>query len=94
MAEEIDGLSLKPLPMEQWEILPQRERDLQCIGDVVAYWLKWITRDCEADGLIVDPDTYLILPGDNAPPHWPSVRVLSNWLKVIRAGATETPTAV
>lgn len=80
-------VSLKPLSVEQWYALPPRERQLQAIGDVVAGWIDWVTRERAAEGLTTEPDTYIMLSYEGAPPHWPSVGQLTKWLEVIRAGA-------
>jgi hypothetical protein len=82
--ELIERLSFEPLPMEQFDGLSQRERNLQHIGDVIGYWLKWVTGEREAEGLSTGPDTHIMLPNPNAPPHWPTVAQLTKWLEVIR----------
>ncbi len=74
------GESLAPMPTDKWIKLPDRERSLQCIGDVIAYWIKFVT----GESIAPSPDTYLMLPGPDAPPHWPSMGQLSAWLKVLR----------
>lgn len=77
--------SLEPLPMEQYEALPERERKLQAIGDSVAHWIKWTTREFADEGMEVKPDTHVWLNGyDGCPPHWPSVGQLALWLTVLR----------
>jgi hypothetical protein len=83
----METISLDPLPMEQWEKLSERERQLQAIGDNVAYWIKWVARQHEAEGLETTPDTHIMLPGENRPPYWPSVGQLTRWLTVLREGA-------
>jgi hypothetical protein len=82
----IKGVSLEPLPMEQYSrITSERERSLQAIGDCVAYWLKWTTREFKDEGMEVTPDTHIWLNGhDGCPPHWPSVGQLTRWLEVLR----------
>lgn len=77
-------ISLDPLPMEQFQGLSERERNLQHIGDVIAYWLKWVTGVHSSEGISISPDTYIRLPGPNAPPHWPSVGQLTKWLEILR----------
>jgi hypothetical protein len=85
MAWGLTSISLAPLPFEQVENLPTREQQLQAIGDNIAYWLKWTTREHEAEELTVTPDTHVWLNGfDGCPPHWPSVGQLTLWLKVLR----------
>lgn len=61
-----------------------RERSLQAIGDVIDYWIKWVSRNHEAEGIAITPDTSVMLGNENAPPHWPSIGQLTLWLKVIR----------
>ena len=78
-------ISLEPLPMEQYEALSDRERSLQAIGDVIAYWLQWVTRERDAEGLETTADTHIMLIGENVPPYWPSVGQLKRWLEVLRA---------
>lgn len=78
-------ISLEPIPTDEYLKLPKRERDLQSIGDNIAYWLKWAT-GCYgvADVEQLNPDTSIRLPGGNAPPMWPSVGQLTKWLEVLR----------
>jgi hypothetical protein len=82
-------IPLSPLPMEQWAKLTEREQQLQAIGDTVAYWLKFVTKEREVEGLETDGNTHVMLDGGNAPPHWPTVATLTRWLQVIRAGVDE-----
>jgi hypothetical protein len=63
----------------------ERERSLQAIGDVIEYWLKWVTRERDDEGLETTPDTHIMLANENAPPYWPSVGQLKRWLEVLRA---------
>jgi hypothetical protein len=82
------SVSLDPLPTATYLALPDRERNLQAIGDVIAYWIKWVsTNGLQSEPLPLHPDTYIILGYEGAPPHWPSVGQLTKWLEVIRAGA-------
>lgn len=77
-------ISLRPMATEEWSILPPRERKLQCIGDVIAYWIAFVTEEYRTESIEVTPDTYVMLAGDNAPPVWPTIGQLSHWLEVLR----------
>lgn len=79
-----DPVSLEPLSMAEWEGLSEREKRLQSIGDVVASWVRWVSRERDAEGLPTTPDTHIILGLEGAPPVWPSIGQLTYWLQVIR----------
>jgi hypothetical protein len=64
---------------------PGRERSLQAIADIIDYWIKWTTREHEAESILVTADTHVWLNGyDGAPPHWPTVGQLKRWVEVLR----------
>jgi hypothetical protein len=84
VSDDGEKLSFDPLPMDAYQVLPERERQLQAIGDVIGYWLKWVTKEHEAEALPVDNNTHVMLGYENAPPHWPSVGQLTRWLQVLR----------
>lgn len=65
----------------------ERERALQEIGNQIAYWLEWVTRERGEEGLETTADTHIMLANENAPPYWPTVGQLKTWLKVFRAEA-------
>jgi hypothetical protein len=52
------SVSLDPLPTATYLALPDRERNLQAIGDVIAYWIKWVsTNGLQSEPLPRHPDT-------------------------------------
>jgi len=81
---KLEALSFEPMPVGRLEALSDRERRLQFIGDIVGYWLKWVTNERSAEGLPTTADTHVMLDGNNGPPEWPSVGQLTHWLGVIR----------
>jgi hypothetical protein len=88
-----EHVSLKPLPWEALENLDDRERDLQSIGDNIAYWLRYTIEHRSAEHLDTEPDTAVMLPsGDNRPPAWPNVGQLKRWLLVLRGDLASVDT--
>jgi hypothetical protein len=85
VTDDGERLSFDPLPQEQYfAIESERERKLQAIGDVIGYWLKYVTKEREAENLPTDANTHVMLGYENAPPHWPTVGTLTYWLSAIR----------
>jgi hypothetical protein len=80
-----EGLTMPDQQTSEQSRELSREQALREIGDVIAYWIEWITREREAENLGTTADTHVMLPGDNAPPYWPSVGQLKLWLKALRA---------